>query len=253
MNSADKQTKTVWITGASSGIGEALVKRLDQAGYHVIASARNADKLQGLEQQGRNITALAADLCQQEDLSRVKSYFSNHPLDCVILNAGTCEYMDEGRLDIASMRRVYDLNLFAAVDCIEACRGALSRSGNGHIIGVSSMSVYLPFARAEYYASSKAALGSYLDSLAIDLKANNIDVTTVYPGFVKTPLTDKNTFPMPMIISAEEAADNFIGILNKRPRHAAFPRPMHYLLKTLQKLPFLWRHLHQAAKPNTHA
>lgn len=240
-----KAEKTVWITGASSGIGEALVKKLDSEGYHVIATARREEKLKLLADAGNNITPLVADLCQEDDLEKLKDYFSNKTLDVLILNAGSCEYMEDAKLDIKTMRSLYELNLFAAVSCIELANESLKASGRGYIIGVSSMSVYLPFSKAQYYASSKAALSQYLACHQLDLQAQGIDVSIVYPGFVKTPLTDRNKFAMPFIITAEKAADEFIRIIEKRPVYAAFPKRLHFILSLLQKTPSLWRKITQ--------
>lgn len=235
-----KTPRTIWVTGASSGIGEALVKLLDSNGHCVIATARNADKLNALTSQGVNITPLVADLCNDKDLLRIKEFFKGRHVDIAVINAGSCEYMQDGNLDVSSLRRVYEINFFAAAQSIQAVLPALKNTERGHIIGVSSMSVYLPFSKASYYASSKAALSSYLNCLAVDIYPDNIDVSVVYPGFVKTPLTDKNNFPMPFIISAEKAAEYFLTVIEKRPRVYAFPKNMDYLLKFFQKIPNIW-------------
>lgn len=235
------QCKSVWITGASSGIGEALAKKLDLIGYHVIATARSENKLKSLAENHNNITPLPADLCKKDDLDKLERYFSNKTLDVIILNAGSCEYMENAKLDIESMRSLYELNLFSAVSCIELAKDALKKADRGHIVGVSSMSVYLPFSKAQYYASSKAALSQYLACHQLDLDSQGIDISIVYPGFVKTPLTDKNTFDMPFIISAERAADEFVNILEKRPVYAAFPKRLHFMLTLFKAMPALWR------------
>ncbi len=232
--------KNIWITGASSGIGEALALLLDNMGYQVTITARNAEKLNNMADRSNNITAFPADLSTPEGIEKVRRHFSHRRLDIAIINAGTCEYMNNSTLDSAVLKRVFDINFFAAVESIHAVLPALERSPSAHVIGVSSMSVYLPFSRAEYYASSKAAFTYYLQSLAIDIKHRGIDVSTVYPGFVETPLTQKNDFEMPYIISAEEAAKNFLKVIDKKPAEYAFPKKMHYLLGLLKKLPSYW-------------
>lgn len=239
-SSMNMLAKTVWITGASSGIGEALALLLDSKGYRVIVTARNTDKLNQMALKSNNIKVLSADLCDPNDIEKIQHYFEHLSLDIAIINAGTCEYMDNASLDSTAIRRVFAINFFAAVESINAALPALARAPHGHLIGVSSMSVYLPFSRAEYYASSKAAFTYYLQSLAIDIKQQGIDVSTVYPGFVETPLTQKNNFAMPFIISAEDAAQQFLEVIERKPVTFAFPKKMHWLLSLMKMLPSYW-------------
>ncbi len=242
--------KTVWITGASSGIGYALALRLANQGYKVIATARNASTLKALAIKNPNITALVADLTSSDDIEKLQGYFTarNEAIDVVVVNAGTCLYMDNAEYDAQVMEQVFKVNIFAAANTIAVALPWLKRSNyGGHIIGVSSMTVYLPFTRAEYYGASKAAFSYYLNSLRIDVKPFAIDVSVVYPGFVETPLTQQNDFPMPFLVSVEEAARVIQQVMKKRPKNAAFPKPLHYLLRILGNIPGLWDRVHRAA------
>jgi len=108
-----------------------------------------------------------------------------------------------------------------------------------HIVGVGSMSSYLGFPRAEAYGSSKAAMSYFLDSLRCDLKGE-MDVTVVYPGFIKTPMTDTNDFPMPFLMSVEKAASVILSKVQKRPLTISFPLRLHLLLKAMKMMPGLW-------------
>lgn len=242
--------KTVWITGASSGIGHALALMLANNGYQVIATARNAESLKALALQSPNIKALVADLACNEAIEKLQGYFTarNQAIDVLIVNAGTCQYMDNAEYDVKIMEDVFKVNVFAAANTIAVALPWLKRSTHGgHIIGVSSMTVYLPFTRAEYYGASKAAFSYYLNSLRIDVKPFAIDVSIVYPGFVETPLTQKNDFPMPFLVSAETAAKAILAVIKKRPKNAAFPKPLHYLLRILGYIPGVWNWVHRAA------
>lgn len=238
--------KSVWITGASSGIGLTLAKQLADSGWQVLASARNEDSLLALEHYNTNIQALPADVTRDDDLETLKTFFSlrDKPLDAVVVNAGSCEYMLDARLDMDSMRRVFEINVFGAVATIDIALPYLKRA-RGQIVGVSSMSVYLPFTRAEYYGASKAAFSYYLQSLRVDLKPSAVAVSEIYPGFVKTPLTEKNDFAMPFSIPAEKAAAEIAKVMQGRSVRHAFPRPMHYLLKAFSLCPPLWRLVHK--------
>ena len=241
---------SVWITGASSGIGRALALLLASRGVEVIATARDAEALAAMAKEQKYLFALAADLTRNEEIERLRYWFAarNRPLDAVVVNAGTCLYMNDATLDMASLRRVFEINLFAAASTIDVALPYLQRAPQGgHLVGVSSMTVYLPFTRAEYYGASKAAFTYYLQSLAVDLAPRGIDVSIVYPGFVDTPLTQRNNFPMPFLMSADAAAERIVHVLKNRPKTAAFPDPMHHLLRIIGKMPWLWQKIH---KPN---
>lgn len=119
----------------------------------------------------------------------------------------------------------------------------------GHIVGIVSQVVSAPFAQAEAYGASKAALSYFLDSLRIDL-ADSIDVTSVYPGFVKTPLTDKNHFAMPFIMPADEAAARIVEHIEERPNHYIFPKRLHWMLKISKVFPGVWQKVVSASNNN---
>jgi short-subunit dehydrogenase len=245
-----KDPDSVWITGASSGMGRALALLLAARGVEVIATARDSVALAEMAKKQKNLFPLPADLINHEEIERLRSWFStrNRPLDAVVVNAGTCLYMDDAKLDMGCLRRVFEINLFAAASTIDLALPYLERSPQGgHLVGISSMTVYLPFTRAEYYGASKAAFTYYLQSLAVDLAPRGIDVSIIYPGFVDTPLTQRNNFPMPFLMSTEAAAERIVRVLKNRPKTAAFPDPMHYLLRIIGKMPWLWHKIH---KPN---
>lgn len=235
--------EVIWITGASSGIGQQLAIKLADAGNTVIISARNQQTLEAMAQQHSNMVPLPFDVSDHHSLPVVAlqlTSISEH-LDRVIINAGNCEYLDLNQPDWSMMERIMKINFLGAVNTVELALPLLKNSRlRPHIVGVVSLATALPFARAEAYGASKAALQYFLDALRVDLVPSGIDVTVINPGFVKTPLTDKNGFDMPFIISSERAAERMVGAINKRPYEYNFPGRLYYLLKLLNLFPRFW-------------
>lgn len=223
------------ITGATSGIGEQLAKQYASAGDTVIACGRNIQKLTELASQD-NIQACQFDATQLAEIMSSTQQYSY--FDRVILNAGNCEYIDDARhFDSSLFKRVVTTNLLSMGYCLEALLPKIKPGGQ--LILVSSSVTYLPLPRSEAYGASKAGVSYLAKSLAIDL--TDIDVTLVHPGFVTTPLTEKNDFPMPMAVSAEKAADYIIKGIAKRRKEVHFPYRFTLILKFLRVLPLpIW-------------
>lgn len=236
--------QVIWLTGASSGIGEALTRHLAPLCRHLYISARSIDKLNALAAGFNNVTALPADITDETSLADAARVIrENHQrLDTLIANAGTCEYVDVEAFEPAMFRRVHETNLFGLVNTVGAALPLLRNSPRGYIVGVSSSVAMLAMPRAEAYGSSKAAVTHFLESLKADVAAFNIDVSVVSPGFVKTPLTDVNDFPMPMRITADEAAVATIKGLERRSWHIHFPKRFTFILWCLGQLPAFLRH-----------
>jgi NAD(P)-dependent dehydrogenase (short-subunit alcohol dehydrogenase family) len=200
-----KSKKVVWVTGASSGLGRSLALALAAGGDQVIASARNQQALDQLAELDPNIVAVACDITDKAALeSAAKRMLEISPhLDQIILNAGNCEYLDFPDPDWAAVRRVMEINFFGTVNCVEMALPLLRQATNHrpHIVAVASQVTAAPFPRSEAYGASKAAMQYFFESLRIDLVAEGIDVSVVNPGFVDTPLTRKNDFEMPFLMS----------------------------------------------------
>lgn len=228
--------KKVLITGATSGIGEALCLHYQQLNYQVIACGRQQDKLDKLAQYA-NVSTLTVDLCdEQQVMTRLRQL---GPLNLVILNAGNCEYIDDVKhFDGQLFARVITTNLIGTGYCLAALLPQIPAGGQLALVGSSAS--FLPFSRAQAYGASKAAIAYLARTLALDLKDQNIDVSLVSPGFVKTPLTDKNDFAMPMRISAQQAALEIVAGLEKRTFDIHFPKKFTLILKALSLLPDSW-------------
>ncbi|UTW09142.1 SDR family NAD(P)-dependent oxidoreductase [Pseudomonas benzenivorans] len=237
MNSASRR---IWLTGASSGIGAALAELLLKSGHRLALSARSAGPLQALAQRYPQQVLLApGDLGDAEQVRAIGERIAEKwgALDTLLLNAGTCEYVDAQAFEAAMIERVTRVNLFAASYCIEAGLPLLRKGRQPHLVGVGSSVTYLPLPRAAAYGASKAGLRYLLEALRIDLAGEGIDVTLVSPGFVDTPLTQKNDFPMPMRWPVRRAAEYIASRLDRHPFEIAFPRPFIAVLLLLAHLP----------------
>lgn len=238
------QGKTIWLTGATSGIGLSLAKQLAAMGNHVIASGRNETALQRLvDETDGAISKLPIDLTDDLSVTQGEQKLSvlTDTLDLVIVNAGNCEYLDIEQFDSDLIERVFAINFFGAVQTVKVALPLLANASSPQIAVISSLSTVVPFGRAEAYGASKAALEYFANSMAIDLHHNGVDVSVIRPGFVKTPLTDKNTFDMPFIMSADDAAKRIIyGIERRRPLYE-FPRRLAWTLRLCNTIPAIWR------------
>lgn len=233
--------ETIWITGASSGIGYTIAKALALSGNRIIASGRNREALDTLAKESSNIIPLICDLVvdSQEDIAQSLSDLSP-VIDRIILSAGDCQYLDINSNDWSCIQQVMDINFHGTVRAIQAALPLLEKSSNGHIIGITSMASMAPFTQAEAYGASKAALSYFLNSLRIDLKPKNIDVTDVMPGFIDTPLTQKNNFSMPFLLTPDQASNRILKAIEQRKFTAIFPKRLYFLFKLLSLFPKTW-------------
>lgn len=233
-------SRRIWLTGASSGIGAALAEQLLQAGHRLAVSARTVEPLQALAARyPEQVLVAPGDLGDSQQVRAIGQRIALHwgALDTLILNAGTCEYVEVVDFQAAMVERVLRANLLSASYCIEVALPLLRAGHQPHLVGIGSSVTYLPLPRAEAYGASKAGLRYLLEALRIDLAAEGIDVTLVSPGFVDTPLTQKNDFPMPLRWSADKAARHIAARLHKRPYEIAFPGPFIAILWLLAHLP----------------
>jgi NAD(P)-dependent dehydrogenase (short-subunit alcohol dehydrogenase family) len=223
--------KRILITGATSGIGEALAKHAASEGYNVIACGRNQDKLDELNLIN-NINTCKFDAT---DEAQTFSALSDIEFDIAVINAGTCEYVDARDIEPDMFRRVFEINIFGAVNVASAL---LKKAKKGDkIVFVDSLARLLPFTRSQAYGGSKAALNYITKSFEVDLASRGIQAQSISPGFVRTPLTNKNDFKMPMSISSEQAADYMLkGILSNK-SSIYFPKRFSAFIRLLNLMP----------------
>ena len=243
--STKSESLTIWVTGASSGLGRSLALALANQGHQVIASARDEKALLGLQALNTNICAMPCDMIDEASLALAQSHIAQQfsSIDQIILNAGTCEYLDFPEPDWSAIRRVMEVNYFGTINCLKIALPLLRNSGTSrpHIVAIASQVTNAPFPRSEAYGASKAALQYFFDSLRIDLAPDNIDITVVNPGFVDTPLTRKNNFDMPFLMDVDEAANRIIKNIASRPRVYSFPKRLQGLLLISKLLPGIWQ------------
>ncbi|CAM3791089.1 Serine 3-dehydrogenase [Vibrio aerogenes CECT 7868] len=226
--------RTVLITGATSGIGQQLATDYAKEGWLVVACGRNASRLEALKASHPGISTLCFDVTQYEAVAAAFATLSNVP-DLWIFSAGDCEYIDNGRIDSELCQRVMAVNFFGVVHCLQAAQDYL-KSGN-HVAVISSVASVVPLPRSEAYGASKAALDYFLSALRLDWHEKHIDLSLISPGFVDTPLTQKNTFAMPMCISVQAASKAIQVALAKRKSRIFFPRLFTGMLRFIGLLP----------------
>jgi len=233
-------SKNVWITGASSGIGKALAIKFVNEGWQVAASARRENLLQELNSKNSNIHSFPLDV---KDESGAKKVFQDivekfKTVDICVFCTGIHDPESEKKLSNEKIREIMETNFFGTVNCILAVNKFFRDKQSGHISIVSSVAGYRGLPAASAYCASKAALISLAESLYFDFKRFNVRVSVVSPGFIKTPMTDKNKFPMPMIKSPEYAAEKmFIGLTKKNVFEIHFPIALTLIMKLLKIMP----------------
>jgi NAD(P)-dependent dehydrogenase (short-subunit alcohol dehydrogenase family) len=227
----------VWITGASSGIGEALARELTGRGARVAITARRGDRLD--EIAGDRMLAVPADVTDLDAMRAAAARVEQElgPIDLAVLNAGTWKQIDVTAWDTELFRRHVETNLMGMVHGIDAVLPGMRRRRGGVIAGVSSVAGYRGWPSSEAYGSTKAAEINLLESLRIDLLPLDIKVLTVCPGFVRSDLTAKNTFRMPFLMDPPDAAARIADGIAREKAEIVFPLPMMLLMKATRLVP----------------
>ncbi len=221
----------VLITGASSGIGRQLTLDYRSKGSHTIACGRNRDRLLATQAE----QTLLFDVEERRAVLSAATQITA-PIDILILNAGSCEYIDDAlAFDAKLFQRVINTNLLGVAYCLEAFLPKLASGGRIALMGSAVTS--LPFSRAQAYGASKAGVKFLCDSLRVDLEDKGLTVSLIKPGFVDTPLTAKNTFAMPGAISTETASRAIISGIDKRKKTIRTPWLFNVALEFLGSLP----------------
>ena len=230
----------IWITGASSGIGKSLALRFANEGWQVAASARRENLLNEISRSNKNIFSFPLDVTDSEKckdvFNKIREKFNE--IDISVFCTGIHDPSSEKKFDLESIRKIMNVNFFGTINSVNAVYDYYREKKSGHISIVSSVAGYRGLPAGGAYCASKAALTNYAESLYFDMKRFNVRVSVVSPGFIKTPMTDQNDFTMPMIKSAEFAAEEmFKGLTKSNSFEIHFPKQFTYLMKILKIMP----------------
>ncbi len=232
--------KTIWITGGSTGIGRALAIKFASNGWNVAVSARRVELLNELSNSYEKISAFPLDVTDKskckEVFNEIKNKFEN--IDICFFSTGTWNPKKEKDIDVVQMEEVFKVNFFGTVNSIKAVEEYFRNKKSGIITIVSSIAGYRGLPNSTGYGPSKSALNNLAESLYFDFKRYNVRICLVSPGFIKTPMTDKNDFKMPFLKTPEYAADQiYNGLINKNIFEIHFPKALTITLKLLSFLP----------------
>ncbi|NQV79959.1 MAG: SDR family NAD(P)-dependent oxidoreductase [Alphaproteobacteria bacterium] len=233
-----------WVVGASTGIGRALTLELARQGVNVVASARSAESLAAVVRDGADLPgklyALPLDVTDRDATRRAAGEAAAllGRLDLCVSCAGTHMPFGAKNFDAEKFRRLVDVNLMGTVHVLESVMPGFIERRSGHIAVVSSVAGYRGLPSAAGYGATKAALINMCESLKFDLDLAGVKLQLIDPGFVATPLTAKNDFPMPFLMEADAAARQFYrGLLSDR-FEVTFPKRFTWQLKLLRCLPY---------------
>ena len=235
------KNKNIWIIGASSGIGKATAEYLANQGANIAISARRTDMINdvidGLS-EGHHV-ALPLDVSDvgafDKSIETLMGQWDR--LDSVLFLPALYDFHTTTRKDLDFIHKAIDVNFKAALTTVEKTLPIFEKQGQGQIVLCGSIAGYRGLPNGQPYCATKAAIINYAESLKVEMEPKNIDVKLISPGFVKTPLTNKNDFPMPFIIEAADAAHCIADGLVSKPFEIHFPKRMTYLMKFLQILP----------------
>lgn len=224
------KNKNVFLTGASSGIGEALAEAIAARGGNLALIARRSDVLEKLAQKcsamGIKAKVFAVDVRDADALIEAADNFRKEvgPVDILIANAGIGGNDRETRdLDPQAVKKVIDINLIGAVNAVSAVLPQMLEKKSGQIIAVSSLAGTRGLPGSAAYSASKAGMNNFFESVRLDLSGRNIAVTIIKPGFIKTPLTSGRANKMPFLMELNDAIPKFLRAVESRKKVASFP------------------------------
>lgn len=236
--------KVVFITGASSGIGSELARQLGARGAILGLLARRREMLEELstsiKQQGVTIRIFDADVTNEKAVHAAAAQLRREfgKIDVLIANAGIGGGpVDPEDLNSENFARVVNVNLIGAVNAVSAVLPNMIKHKSGHLVAVSSLAAYRGLPKSASYCASKAGMSALFESLRVDLQNSGVSVTTIHPGFIKTPLTSGRAAKMPFLMELPTATAKIIRIIEKKKKISAFPFPLSTFVRIGQIFP----------------
>ncbi|MEH6727541.1 MAG: SDR family NAD(P)-dependent oxidoreductase [Hyphomicrobiales bacterium] len=233
-----------WITGASSGLGYHVAKNLAASGWTVAATARSADDLQELADACNSLSGriipMPGDVTDQSAMSDIAENLvaSHGGIALIILNAGVYLPLRASELKLADFDKTIAVNLNGVTNCLVPCLNHMREAGRGQIAIVSSVAGFGGLPTSAAYGATKAGLTNMAESLKFDLDLLNIHIQIVHPGFIDTPATQSNPFPMPFLMEVEDAANRLVDGLLSSGFEITFPKRFTWGLKLINLLPY---------------
>ena len=232
--------KVIWITGGGTGIGKAVAIKFANQGWKVAISGRRENILKEVEDINPNIKSFPLDVNDKgkcfEIMKNIKEEFGD--IDICFFSTGTWDPKKEREIDIEQIEKVFKVNFFGTLNCIKSVEDHFRNRKNGIITIVSSIAGYKGLPNSTGYGPSKAALNNLAESLYFDFGRYNVRVCLVSPGFIKTPMTDKNDFKMPFLKTPEYSADKiYNGLINSNKFEIHFPKSLTLILKFFKIIP----------------
>ena len=231
----------VFLTGASSGIGEALARHYAAAGATLGLAARRQNRLSELiaELPGEH-AAYPLDVADAAALQAAAADFIARygAPDIVIANAGiSVGTLGDDAADLPAFHRVFQTNVLGMVQTFQPFIAAMKARGSGRLVGIASVAGIRGLPGAGAYSASKAASITYLESLRVELRGSGLKVVTIAPGYIATPMTAVNSYPMPFILAADEAARRFARAIERGTSYTVIPWQMGVVAKLMRLLP----------------
>ena len=229
------KSKSIWLIGASEGLGREVARLLNAEGAKLFLSARNETSLRDLCHEMLDATPLPLDVTNAESIR--SAYALIEYLDVIIYNAGAYDPMPTQNWDTDKALRMIDVNLNGCLRAVGEVLPDMLANRSGHIVLIGSLSAYGGLPKAIGYGASKAAVASIAETMRHDLKGTGVEVQLINPGFIKTRLTDKNDFKMPQLLTPINAAKHVIKGMRKNTFRYDFPWPFSGIIKLFTSLP----------------
>ena len=237
------QKKVVLITGASSGIGSALAVSLARRGAHLVLLARRADLLENLsaeiKRNGGQALAITCDVREREDVQKAAEATHGEfgRIDVAVANAGIGIEAAAWEIRPNDVAETFAVNMIGAANMVAAVMPFMLAQGGGHLVAISSLAAYRGLPRSAAYSASKAAMSNYFESLRLDLRSKGIDVTTIHPGFIRTPMTGGEKAKAPFLMELDAATHKLVQALEQRPSAYAFPWQLATIVRLMKFMP----------------